>query len=143
MGLKIYGIGASRASRPFWAALELDVPFEHINQSYKNSGTRTPEFLAINPNGHIPVVVDERPEGKVTVWESMACALYIARVHGKADGQSITPANAREERRGCPGCSTGWPSWATGHGCKWVRCEKPCGILPHHARPCPHPRHHP
>ena len=97
MGLKIYGIGASRASRPFWAALELGVPFEHVQQSYKDGGTRTPEFLAINPNGHIPAVVDERPEGTVTVWESMACALYIARVHGRADGQSITPATAREE----------------------------------------------
>jgi len=97
MGLKIYGIGASRASRPFWTALELGVPFEHIHQSYKDGATRTPEFLALNPNGHIPVVVDERPEGTVTVWESMACALYIARVHGRPDGQSITPANAREE----------------------------------------------
>ena len=97
MGLKIYGIGASRASRPFWAALELGVPFEHVNHSYKDGGTRTPEFLAINPNGHIPVLVDERPEGTVTVWESMACALYIARVHGRADGQSITPASPREE----------------------------------------------
>lgn len=97
MGLKIYGIGASRASRPFWAALELGVPFEHMAHSYKDGGTRTPEFLAINPNGHIPVLVDERPEGRVTVWESMACALYIARVHGQADGQSITPATAREE----------------------------------------------
>jgi glutathione S-transferase len=27
----------------------------------------------------------------------MACALYIARVHGQADGQSITPATPREE----------------------------------------------
>ena len=53
--------------------------------------------MALNPNGHIPVVVDERPEGALTVWESMACALYIARVHGNPDGQSITPANAREE----------------------------------------------
>ena len=97
MSLKIYGIGASRASRPFWTALELGVPFEHVNQSYKNGASRTPEFLAVNPNGHIPALVDERPEGTVTVWESMACALYIARVHGQADGQSIAPANAREE----------------------------------------------
>ncbi len=42
-------------------------------------------------------MVDERPEGTVTVWESMACALYIARVHGQADGQSIAPATPREE----------------------------------------------
>jgi len=97
MKLKIYGIGASRAVRPLWAALELGVPFEHIATPYQGGATRTPEFLAINPNGHIPVVVDERPEGTVIVWESMACALYIAREHGHADGASITPATPREE----------------------------------------------
>lgn len=97
MTLKIYGIGASRAARPIWTALELGVPFELIATPYAGGATRTPEFLAINPNGHIPALIDERPEGAVTVWESMACALYIARVHGRADGQSITPANAREE----------------------------------------------
>jgi len=97
MTLKIYGISASRAARPLWAALELGVPFEHIAMTYKAGATRTPEFLALNPNGHIPVVMDERPEGNVTVWESMACALYIARVHGQANGQSITPATPREE----------------------------------------------
>ena len=95
--LKIYGIGASRAARPLWTALELGLPFEHVAMTYKAGATRTPEFLALNPNGHIPVVVDERPEGPVTVWESMACALYIARVHGQADGQSITPATPRED----------------------------------------------
>ncbi len=97
MSLKIYGIGTSRAARPLWAALELGLSFEHIPTPYAGGATRTPEFLALNPNGHIPVVVDERPEGALTVWESMACALYIARVHGNPDGQSITPANAREE----------------------------------------------
>ncbi|WP_396429482.1 glutathione S-transferase family protein [Limnohabitans sp.] len=97
MTLKIYGISASRAARPLWAALELGVPFEHIAMTYKAGATRTPEFLALNPNGHIPVVCDERPEGTVTVWESMACALYIVRVHGQPNGQSITPATPREE----------------------------------------------
>lgn len=97
MTLKIHGIGASRAVRPLWTALELGLSFEHIPTPYAGGATRTPEFLALNPNGHIPVVVDERPEGVVTVWESMACALYIARVHGQPDGQTITPANAREE----------------------------------------------
>ena len=97
MQLKIYGIGASRAARPLWTALELGVPFEHLPTPYAGGTTRSPEFLALNPNGHIPVVVDERPEGTVTVWESMACALYIARVHGKANGQTITPATPREE----------------------------------------------
>ncbi|MGV1046741.1 glutathione S-transferase family protein [Limnohabitans sp.] len=97
MTLKIYGIGPSRAVRPIWTALELGVPFELISTPYAGGATRTPEFLAINPNGHIPVLVDERADGAITVWESMACALYIARVHGTADGQSITPATPREE----------------------------------------------
>ncbi len=97
MTLKIHGIGASRAVRPLWTALELGLSFEHIPTPYAGGATHTPAFLALNPNGHIPVVVDERPEGVVTVWESMACALYIARVHGQPDGQTITPANAREE----------------------------------------------
>ena len=97
MTLKIYGIGPSRAVRPIWTALELGVPFELVATPYADGATRTPEFLAINPNGHIPALVDERPEGAVTVWESMACALYIARVHGQADGQSIAPATPREE----------------------------------------------
>ena len=107
MTLKIYGISASRALRPLWAALELGVPFDHVAATYKGGATRTPEFLHLNPNGHIPVVVDERPEGTVTVWESMACALYIARVHGQADGQSITPATPREEAE-----ALRWSFWA-------------------------------
>ena len=97
MTLKIYGIGPSRAARPIWTALELGVPFDLISTPYAGGATRTPEFLAINPNGHIPVLIDERAEGAIAVWESMACALYIARVHGKADGQTIAPATPREE----------------------------------------------
>ena len=96
MSLKIYGIGASRAVRPLWAALELGVPFEHVATPYTGGATRTPEFLAINPNGHIPAVVDERPEGPVTVWESMACTLYIVSQYGTG-GEGIAPANAQEE----------------------------------------------
>ncbi len=107
MTLKIYGMGPSRAARPLWAALELGTPFEHIAMPYTGGATRTPDFLALNPNGHIPVVVDERPEGAVTVWESMACALYIARIHGQPDGQSISPANAREEAE-----ALRWSFWA-------------------------------
>jgi glutathione S-transferase len=107
MTLKIYGIGASRAARPIWTALELGVPFELISTPYAGGATRKPEFLAINPNGHIPALIDERPDGAVTVWESMACAMYIARVHGKADGQSIAPATPREEAE-----ALRWSFWA-------------------------------
>ena len=110
MSLTIYGIPASRAMRPLWAATELGLDFTHVNLDYQGGGTRAPAFLAINPNGHIPVVVDQRPAdqgGEVVVWESMACALYLARHHGVADGQSITPANPAEDAE-----ALRWSFWA-------------------------------
>jgi glutathione S-transferase len=97
MSLTIHGIVASRAVRPLWAAAELDLPVEHIPAPYKDGATRTPEFLALNPNGHIPVLVDHRPDGDVVLWESMACALYVARYHGRGDGSDIAPATAAED----------------------------------------------
>ncbi len=109
MTLSIHGIAASRALRPLWAATELGLDFNHVPTPYQGGATRTPEFLALNPNGHIPVVVDARPEGEVVVWESMACALYIARHHGVADGVSITPATPRED-----GEALRWSFWVMG-----------------------------
>lgn len=93
MTLKIYGISASRAIRPLWAAEELGVPYEHVPVPYQGGATHTPEFLALNPNGHIPVVDD----GGIIVWESMACALYLARRYGGQEAGSIAPQNWQEE----------------------------------------------
>ena len=97
MTVRIHGIVKSRALRPLWAAEELGLAYEHVVQPYQGGATRTPEFLALNPNGHIPVLVDGRPEGDVVVWESMACALYLARHHGRGDGSDIAPATAAED----------------------------------------------
>ena len=110
MSLTIHGIAASRALRPLWAATELGLRFTHVPTPYQGGHTREPAFLALNPNGRIPVVVDARPAadgGEVVVWESMACALYIARHHGPADGQSLTPATPREDAE-----ALRWSFWA-------------------------------
>lgn len=93
MTLKIYGISASRAIRPLWAAEELGLSYEHVAVPYQGGATHTPEFLALNPNGHIPVVDD----GGIIVWESMACALYLARRYGGQTADSIAPQNWQEE----------------------------------------------
>ena len=97
MSLTICGIAASRAVRPLWAADELGLAYEHVSVPYLGGAARTPEMLALNPNGHIPVLKDARPEGDVLLWESMACALYLARVHGAADGSGISPSTPAEE----------------------------------------------
>ena len=92
MSLTIYGIPASRAIRPLWAACELGLSFRHVSLPYEGGATRTADFLALNPNGHIPVVVDERPEapgGRVVVWESMAMRC-ISTVSASASASAIT-----------------------------------------------------
>lgn len=105
--LTLHGIFASRAVRPLWAAQELGVAFEHVPTPYQGGATRTPAFLALNPNGHIPVLIDDRPEGRIVVWESMACALYLARHHGQGDGSDIAPATPAEDAE-----ALRWAFWA-------------------------------
>jgi glutathione S-transferase len=109
MSLKIYGIAASRASRPLWVAHELALAYEHVPVNYQNGGTHTPELLALNPNGHIPVVEDDG----VVVWESMACALYLAEHYKGPDGLTLAAHNKAESAE-----ILRWTFWAV------TECEK-------------------
>jgi glutathione S-transferase len=93
MTLKIYGTAASRAARPLWLAHEMGLAHEHIPLPFTGGATRTPEFLAINPNGRIPVVDDDG----VLVWESMACVLYLAE-RFKAPGLPLLAAQDHAEQ---------------------------------------------
>ena len=69
--LKVYGYAASRAIRTLWMCEELGVPYEHVKTTTADGGTRKPEFLKINPAGHIPAIDD----GGFTLSESMAINL--------------------------------------------------------------------
>ena len=109
MTLKIYGTAASRAARPLWVAQELGLVYEHIPVSYLGGATKTPEFLALNPNGRIPVVDDDG----VQVWESMACALYLAE-RFKPAGQPSLAAETHAEQAEI----LRWSFWAV------TECEK-------------------
>jgi len=93
MTLKIYGTAASRAARPLWLVHEMGLAHEHIPLAFTGGATRTPEFLAINPNGRIPVVDDDG----VLVWESMACVLYLAE-RFKAPGVPLLAAQDHAEQ---------------------------------------------
>jgi len=58
---------------------ELDVPFETIAVDIFEGAQHQPEFRKLNPNGKVPVVVDDG----VTVFDSHAILLYLAEKHGK------------------------------------------------------------
>ena len=92
MGLKIYGVARSRAFRILWMAKELGLDYEHVKVDFATGETRTPAHLALNPNGHIPVIDDDG----FVLWESMAINLYLAKKH-TAGG--LYPTRLEDEAR--------------------------------------------
>ena len=92
MTLKIYGVARSRAFRTLWMAKELGLDYEHIKIDFATGETRTPGHLALNPNGHVPVIDDDG----FILWESMAINLYLAKKYGR-DG--FYPSRLVDEAR--------------------------------------------
>jgi glutathione S-transferase len=72
--MKLYGFGPTRSLRAVWVFKELGVDFEFIPVNLQAGEHRRPEFLALNPAGKVPVLVD----GKLVLTESAAIVLYLA-----------------------------------------------------------------
>ncbi len=98
MTITLYGVSGSRAMRSIWAAEEVGVDFEHVPTHFFED-SKAPEYLAVNPNGRIPALVD----GDLTLFESMAINLYLAKHYGGA----LYPDTAADEAR-----ATQWSVWA-------------------------------
>jgi glutathione S-transferase len=108
--LTIYGVYRSRASRNYWLADELNIPFQSVPviQAYRLSDpgaadaplhTRSKQFLKINPNGHTPSMADDG----LALHESLAINLYLAKKHGGP----LAPADLAED-----GLMSMWSLWA-------------------------------
>src|SRR6201989_2690384 len=92
MALKIYGVARSRAFRILWMAKELGLEYEHVKVDFATGKTRTPTHLALNPNGHVPVIDDD----VLFLWESMAINLYLAKKYGAG---TLYPTRLEDEAR--------------------------------------------
>jgi glutathione S-transferase len=64
---------------------ELGVEFDFVNVNLMTGENRRPEFLALNPAGKLPVLVD----GDLVLTESVAIVLYLAE---KYAGAGLLPA---------------------------------------------------
>ncbi|CAB3762187.1 glutathione S-transferase family protein [Paraburkholderia humisilvae] len=78
--VKILGKATSiNVRKVLWACAELQIPFEQEDWGDGFRSTQAPEFLALNPNGLVPVVRD----GDFVLWESNSIIRYLAsRYHG-------------------------------------------------------------
>ena len=88
--MKLYGIPISRALRSIWAAEEVGVDYELVRTS-NLADSKAPEYLAINPNGRIPALVD----GDLVLFESMAINLHLAKTYGG----KLYPSEPHDEAR--------------------------------------------
>jgi glutathione S-transferase len=72
--MKLYGFPPTRSIRALWTLRELDIDFEFINVNLMKGENRRREFLALNPAGKLPTLVD----GEFVLTESVAIVVYLA-----------------------------------------------------------------
>jgi glutathione S-transferase len=100
MSVKLYGVVRSRATRPLWVFLETGLPFDQVPVIQASRlpdpqaqgaplNTASAAFLAVNPMGQVPTLVD----GDLVLTESLVCALHVAR----KGGAPVGPADAVED----------------------------------------------
>lgn len=70
----------------------LQIPHETIVVDHERHAHRTPEFRRISPRGEVPVLdVDG-----TRIWDSSACLVYLARVHGQGQWLPEDPLQMAE-----------------------------------------------
>ena len=88
----IYGSVQSRAATGLWTARELGLDFTHKDIATRGPETQSPDYLALNPTGKVPTLVD----GDFILTESAAICFYLARQYGNG---KLLGENPREEAK--------------------------------------------
>lgn len=78
--MKLYGTPPTRVLRAQWLVNELGIDCEVVPVDMSKGEHRSPDFLALNPAGKVPVLVD----GDLVLTESAAIALYLAELRPEA-----------------------------------------------------------
>jgi glutathione S-transferase len=89
--MRLYYVPRTRASRPRWVLEELGIPYELVRLDPARGETRSPEHLARQPLGHVPVLED----GDRRVFESGAICLHLADRHPE---KGLLPPPGSHER---------------------------------------------
>ena len=76
--LKVLGrITSINVRKVLWAAEEMGLEYEREDWGQPIRNPNAPEFLALNPNAQVPVII----VGDYVLWESNAIISYLAREH--------------------------------------------------------------
>ena len=76
--LKILGRKtSSNVQKVLWACGEIGLNFSRQDVGGPFGGNLEPKYLALNPNGIVPTIIDD----DFVLWESNTCTRYLARKH--------------------------------------------------------------
>lgn len=98
--LKLWGRKNSiNVQKVIWTLEELGLRYERIDAGLAFGVNKTPEYLAMNPNGLVPTLDD----AGFVLWESHAIVRYLARQHGLGKMLPADPRAAADADR--------WMEW--------------------------------
>jgi len=87
--LNIWGrISSINVRKVVWCAQELGLDFQRTEAGGRFGVVQTPEYLRLNPNAMVPVLI----EGEVVLWESNTICRYLAASRGRGDLLPAAPA---------------------------------------------------
>ena len=87
--LKFYFNGSPNPTKVALFLEEAGLPYQPLPVDTRKGEQFKPEFLAVNPNGKVPAIVD----GDIVVFDSNAILLYLAEKTGQ-----FLPANTPDDR---------------------------------------------
>lgn len=92
MAIELYSWPRSSGTRVCWALEELGVPYRYVEIDPKQKQQLTPAYLAVNPHGKVPALVDDGQR----FFESVAILLHLA--HKYAVERGLWPAAGSPQR---------------------------------------------
>ncbi|RMQ45267.1 Glutathione S-transferase [Pseudomonas cichorii] len=86
--LRILGKASSiNVRKVLWACAETGRAFERDDWGSGFKSTETPEFLSLNPNAMVPVILED----DFVLWESNTIIRYLAAAHAGEDFYPVQP----------------------------------------------------
>ena len=80
---EVYTWGTPNGFKPLIMLEELGLPYDLRKIDLGKGEQKRPDYLALNPNGKIPTLVDERDGERITIFESAAILIYLAEETGR------------------------------------------------------------
>jgi len=93
---------STNVKKVLWVLEALELPYTQIQAGLHHGVNNTPEYLAMNPSGLVPMIKDDATDS--VLWESNAILRYLAAQYGQGKFWIDNPAQRAQAEK--------WMDWA-------------------------------